>query len=166
MTGNNASDTPPRGRPFGKGTSGNPSGRPRGARNRTTLAAEALLDGEAEALTRKAVELALGGDIHALRLCLDRLIPPRREQPLDIEVRKLDSLHDARHAMADVVAAAARGDITLSEAAELGKLIELYIRTCEASDRAVQEEIRATQEEENQRDKRDRLGAFGIRVGR
>jgi hypothetical protein len=38
-----------------KGVSGNPLGRPRGARNRTTVASEALLEGEAETLTRKAI---------------------------------------------------------------------------------------------------------------
>ena len=59
----------------------NPSGRPVGARNRTTLAAEALLDGEAEALIRKAVELGLQGDLIALRICLDRILPKRRERP-------------------------------------------------------------------------------------
>src|SRR6516225_4824452 len=67
-------------RPFEKGRSGNPAGRPRGSRNRSTLAAQLLLQGEAEALTRKAVELALGGDPTALRLCLDRLIAPHRER--------------------------------------------------------------------------------------
>ena len=55
---------------FRKGQSGNPSGRPRGARNKTTLAVEALLDGEAEVLTRKAIERAKDGDSVALRLCL------------------------------------------------------------------------------------------------
>ena len=65
-----------RGRPFKPGQSGNPLGRPKGARNRATIAAEALLDGEAEALTRKAIELALDGDTTALRLCLERLMPP------------------------------------------------------------------------------------------
>ena len=53
-----------------------------GARHKATVAAEALLDGEAEALTRKAVEMALAGDGTALRLCLDRIIPPRRERPV------------------------------------------------------------------------------------
>src|SRR2546429_6235694 len=70
-----------RGRPFVKGQSGYPAGKPKGARHRTTLAAEALLDGEAEALTRKVIELAFSGDSTALRLCLDRILPPRRERP-------------------------------------------------------------------------------------
>ena len=58
---------------FEPGQSGNPSGRPRGSRNATTLALEALLDGQAEALTQKAIDLALTGDMAALRLCLDRI---------------------------------------------------------------------------------------------
>ena len=70
-----------RGRPFPKGTSGNPAGKPCGARHRTTRAAELLLDGEARALTRKCIELAKEGDRSALRLCLERIIPPRRDRP-------------------------------------------------------------------------------------
>jgi hypothetical protein len=65
LSGNNAVKT--RGRPFPKG---NP-GRPKGARHKATVAAEALLDGQAEALTQKAVDAALEGDTTALRLCLD-----------------------------------------------------------------------------------------------
>ncbi|MGC2203149.1 MAG: DUF5681 domain-containing protein, partial [Stellaceae bacterium] len=73
----------PEGR-FRKGQSGNPKGRPPGARNKATLAAELLLDGEAEALIRRAVELALEGDPMALRLCLERIIPPRRARPVQL----------------------------------------------------------------------------------
>ena len=50
---------------------GNPGRRP-GSRNKATVAVEALLDGEAEKLTRKAIEMALAGDTVAMRLCLDR----------------------------------------------------------------------------------------------
>ena len=67
-----------RGRPFEKGRSGHPAGRRAGSRNKKTLAAAALLEGESEALTRRAVELALAGDQAALRLCLDRTVAPRR----------------------------------------------------------------------------------------
>ena len=78
-------------RPFQKG---NP-GRPKGARNQATLAAEALLEGEAEALTRKAVELAKEGNLTALRLCLDRILPPRRERPLDMDFPMMTTAEDA-----------------------------------------------------------------------
>jgi Family of unknown function (DUF5681) len=74
----------PEGR-FKPGQSGNPAGRPPGTRNKATESAELLLEGEAEALTREAVELALAGDATALRLCLDRLIPPRRERKVQLD---------------------------------------------------------------------------------
>jgi hypothetical protein len=118
----------PRGQPFRRGKSGNPAGRPRGARNRATLAAEALLEGEAEALTRKAIELALGGDITALRLCLDRIVPPRREQLLAFELSELKEIHDAKRAVSEIIAAVADGNVTTSEAVELVKLVEIFIR--------------------------------------
>ena len=65
---------------FKPGQSGNPDGRPKGARNATTMALEALLDGQANALTQKAIDLALTGDMAALRLCLDRILPPRKDR--------------------------------------------------------------------------------------
>ena len=162
-----ANDVPPpdapRGRPFEKGKSGNPGGRPRGARSRTTLAAQVLLDGEAEALTRKAVELALGGDVTALRLCLDRVIPPRREQPLDFEIRELTCIADAVGAIADIVAATARGGIVLSEAMEFARLIELYVKASDVWDRSMlidRKERRIEEDRRDAKDRRMRLGGF------
>jgi len=80
--------------------------------------------------------------MNALRLCLDPLIPPRREQPIEIEVRKLESVEDAQYVVADIIAAAAGGKITLSGAAELVRLIEVYVKTCEASVRERQAQIK------------------------
>jgi hypothetical protein len=68
--------------PFEKGESGNPAGRPRGARNRATLLMENLLADDAEAIGRKAVEMAKGGDMAAIRLCMDRLAPARKGEPV------------------------------------------------------------------------------------
>src|SRR6516225_2808551 len=108
-----------RGRPFEKGRSGNPAGRPRGSRNRSTLAAQALLEGEAEALTRKAVELALGGDPAALRLCLDRLIAPHRERLVAFALPRMRE---------------PEGVLAPAEAAELVKVVDTFAKAIEMRD--------------------------------
>ena len=51
------------------------TGRPKGSRNKATIAIESLLEGQAEALTQTAISKALDGDSIALRLCLDRIAP-------------------------------------------------------------------------------------------
>jgi len=119
---------------FRKGTSGNPAGRPPGARNRATLAAETLLDGQAEALTTKAVALALDGDSVALRLCLERVLPPRRDRPIMLALPPLETAADAPKALAALVAAVADGTVTASEAADMAALIERFVKAIEASD--------------------------------
>ena len=80
---------------FKPGQTGNPSGRPRGARNRVTLAVESLLDGQAEQLTQTAIDKALAGDSTAMKICMDRIAPLRkgRPAPLDFpEIRTLAAL--------------------------------------------------------------------------
>ncbi len=116
--------TQQRGRPFKPGQSGNPKGRPKGARNRATLAAEALLDGEADGLTRKAIELGLAGDTAALRLCLERILPPRKERPVPVRLPMIQSEADAARALNEVLGAVSRGVITIQEAAALTELVE------------------------------------------
>jgi hypothetical protein len=125
-----------RGKPFPKGTSGNPAGRPVGARNKTSLAVEALLDGEAETLTRKAIELARDGDMQALRLCLDRILPPRKDRPVSFELPEISSPKQAADAISAVLAAVARGDITPAEASEVSKIVDVYVRTVETTELA------------------------------
>ena len=66
---------------FKPGQSGNPKGRPLGSRHKATLAIDKLLDGEADAITRKAIEIAKAGDTVALRLCLDRIARSGRTGP-------------------------------------------------------------------------------------
>ena len=127
-----------RGRPFPKGQSGNPAGKPKGARHRATLAAETLLDGEAEALTRRAIDAALGGDSIALRLCLDRVLPARRERPPNFALPPLRSVADAAPAIATILAAAASGEITASQADTLSNLIEAFLRAVAARETAEQ----------------------------
>lgn len=120
--------------PFQKGQSGNPNGRPKGARNRATLAVEALLDGEAEALTRTAIELAKQGDMGALRLCLERIAPPRKDRPILFTLPALEEPNDAVKAFAAIAAAVAEGDLTPMEAGELSRIVESYVKAVEVSD--------------------------------
>ncbi len=119
-----------RGKPFQRG---NP-GRPKGARNKATLAAEALLSGEAEALARRAVELALEGDTTALRLCLERIVPPQRDRPVMFALPRLETPADAVRASAALVEAVASGDLTPAEAGELSKLLDGFTRAIEVHD--------------------------------
>ena len=125
-----------RGRPFQKGQSGNPAGKLKGTRNATTLALETLLDGQADALTAKAIELALAGDMQALRLCMDRILPARRDRPVSFELPPIDNAQDAAATVSAVLAAVSSGEITPTEAAEISKLIEVYVRAFETAELA------------------------------
>jgi hypothetical protein len=119
-----------RGRPFAPGN----GGKPKGARHKTTLAIEALLDGEAEALTRKAIELAKGGDMQALRLCMDRLAPPRKDRSNAFQMPSIETVGDLPAATRAIMDAVSIGDITPAEGAELGKLVDAHVRAIEVSD--------------------------------
>ena len=113
---------------------GNPAGRPRGARNRATQAAEAILSGEAEALTRKAVELALAGDVTALRLCLERILPAQRGRTLEFDIPTLRSSNDIVAAAAGLVAAAGAGEVTADEALTVARILEVHRRAIETQE--------------------------------
>jgi hypothetical protein len=102
--------------------------------NRGTHAAAILLDGKAELLARKAVELALADDAAALRLCLDRIVAPRREQPCSLDLPEIRNPGDIGDAMAALISAAARGEITASEALSFSQTIDTYLRAIETSE--------------------------------
>jgi hypothetical protein len=113
---------------FQKGQSGNPSGRPPGARNKATIMAETMLQGEVETMTRLAIERAMAGDMTALRMCLDRAAPPSKHRTIAFELPPLTSAADAASALAAITAAVAAGELTPSEAGELFKLVEGFAR--------------------------------------
>ena len=121
---------------FQPGKSGNPAGRPKGALNRSTVAAMALLEGEAEALTRRAVDLALAGDTVALRLCLERLVAPVKDRPIQpgsVALPPVEPGNVAR-AVAVVVEAVAVGSLSPSEGQALAGLLEVHRKALETED--------------------------------
>ena len=119
---------------FMRGRSGNPAGRPKGCRDHVNRAARLLLVGEGEALTRKAVELALSGDQQALRLCIERIVGPCRERAVEFTMPPIRSADDLADAMAAVADAAAQGTVTPREAMQLGHVVEAYVRAVEATE--------------------------------
>jgi Family of unknown function (DUF5681) len=125
-----------RGKQFKPGQSGNPDGRPKGSRNVTTVALETLLDGQAAALTQKAIDLALAGDMAALRLCLDRILPPRKDRPVTFDFPAINTAAEAATTMSAILGAVAAGEITPAEASEIAKLVDSYVRAVEATELA------------------------------
>ena len=131
LRSNNASKT--RGRPFPRGNKYG-RGRPAGSRNRATIALQSLLDGEAEQITRKAVQLALKGDSTALRLCIERLIPPARDRKVKINLPSVTSAREMPGAIGTVITAVAHGRLTPTEGQAFSALLEFHRRALETAD--------------------------------
>ena len=118
----------PRGRPFQKG---NP-GRRRGSKNKTTLLAARLAGGQGEEILRKAIEMAMNGNVSMMKFLLDRILP--KERPIQLELPHLDRAHDSVDAMAAIVDAVSSGRITPREAADVGQLVSAFTKAIEATD--------------------------------
>jgi hypothetical protein len=131
---------------YAAGQSGNPAGRPRSALNRATRVAAELLDGEAEALWRAEIDLALAGDRVLLRHCNDRIIAPQRAQPVAFTMPRIENAADLAAAMGALIGAAARGLITPAEAESLARSCETSARTLEIGERISRERLAAEQE--------------------
>lgn len=120
---------------FQRGQSGNPRGRPRGSADRRT-ALRREIEKHGTELVERAVQLALGGDIGAMRLCLERIAPPVREEPVWFALPVIERAEDCASAQAAVLAALAGGALLPSEAETLAKQIEALRKAYEISDLA------------------------------
>lgn len=120
---------------FAKGVSGNPRGRPKGSRNRATLMAQALFDVNGEAIVEKALRLALEEDnTIALKICIDRLVPPVKSRPLSFTLPNIRTQQDVVIAYASLLTATSAGEITVDEANSLSSILEAARRAIDAAD--------------------------------
>lgn len=111
---------------FKPGQSGNPGGRPKGALNATTRMVQALLDGDAEDIVRKAIELAKAGDGPVLRAVLERIAPARKDNPVSLDLPPVETAADAKAASSAVLASVAAGDITPGEGQSVMALLTAH----------------------------------------
>jgi hypothetical protein len=123
-----------RGRPFPKGASGNPAGRPPGARHKTTIMLEQLMVDDAERVTKRVVQAALQGNMQAAKLILDRAVPPRKDRAVTIDLPALATAADVVSATARIIAAVSAGALTPDEGTALAGLVELHRRAIETGD--------------------------------
>lgn len=136
---------------FKPGQSGNPAGRPKNVRNKATVVALALLEGEAEALSRKLIEMALAGNIIALRLCLERLVPPAKERPVAVNFLEVQDASGLARFTGTLLAAVGNGDIDPGQAASVARIVETHRNVLELAEI----EMRLKKVEETMNEKRN-----------
>jgi hypothetical protein len=138
-----------RGAPFRKGQSGNPSGKPKGARNRATVLAEKLMQDDARDIVQAVLAAGKGGDMSAARLILDRISPLRRGRPVYLELPAVKTAADVSAAMGALTTAMAAGDVTPDEAATVASVFEVRRKALETEEL----ELRLQALEEKARDR-------------
>jgi hypothetical protein len=116
------------------GQSGNPKGKPAGARNKATLAVLALMEQGAREITEAVVEAAKGGDLVAARMILDRLAPPAKERPISIDLPDISSVMGVSAAQQVIVQAVAAGDLLPGEGTALAGIVENRRRAIETEE--------------------------------
>jgi hypothetical protein len=115
------------GRPWPKGVSGNPSGRPDGALSRKCLHVRQLLDADAEAVIAKLIELALAGDVAAIKIVMDRISPVPRDRPIAVALPTISNAQDAMDALGAIVSAVGAGHVSPLEGETLSRLLRSYV---------------------------------------
>ena len=126
---------------FKPGTSGNPKGKPAGTRSKATQLLAAMMEGGAEKITKAVIDAAQAGDLMAAKIILDRVMPPAKERPVNIDLPDTQSAQGVAAAQSAILQAVAAGDLLPGEASTLSAIVEAKrraIETQELADRITQ----------------------------
>jgi hypothetical protein len=121
----------PRGRPFQPGNSFG-RGRPTGSPNKPKVAGLRLLEEYADHLIRTCLAMALDGDRSCMRLCMERIIPLRRDPPIEINLPAIHVAEDLSRMAEKVTQGIRRGKITPQEGETMMRILESRIRVMES----------------------------------
>ena len=113
---------------FKKGQSGNPKGKPKGARHRASLMAEMLFESEIEEVCHCVIEQAKEGNMQAARIILDRLLPPKKDRPINFKLPMISNAADALEASRLICHAVGNGEITPLEVESLSKIVKIQAK--------------------------------------
>jgi len=120
-----------RGRPFAPGNRLGP-GRPKGSRNKEKSPGQHLLDRYGVSVVGKCISLAMQGDQSALRLCMERISPARRDACIRLSLPAVRTARDVDKAGEKVTQAIQRGDITPADGARMMNILESRLRIIES----------------------------------
>lgn len=119
---------------FQKGKSGNPFGRPSGIRNKASLLAEKLFENDIEEICRQVIEQAKKGNIQAIKIILDRILPPKREALISIDLPAMKVGADILEAISQIILAISQGKISPTEGEILTRIIDRQGRAIELNE--------------------------------
>ncbi len=119
---------------FKRGQSGNPKGKPKGAKNKSTLAAERLLEGSLDRICKRIEEEALNGNMQAAKMVLERFLPPRKDRLIRLDIPKIKTYEDVLSASTLIISAVCKGEISPSEGEALSRTIDLHSKILEANE--------------------------------
>ena len=125
----------PKGFRFGAGNKYG-KGRPAGSRNQATLALEKMMADDGAAVVQAILDAAKGGDMTAARIIVDRIVPPRKDRPVVVDLPKIESAADIPQATTAILEATAAGDLTPSEGAALVNMVEAHRKALETAELA------------------------------
>ena len=119
---------------FRKGESGNPRGRPRGAKHKTTLLLESLIDDEGETIIKKLIALAKKGNLLAIKLVVERLLPAKKDRAVSVALPSIKDAAGLPRLTSAILAAVSEGELTTTEAAALSALVMNHVKTLETAE--------------------------------